>query len=544
MVAKSTSVPLLEDKSPSTKINDDDDSGNEGFPSDEDHLIHEILKNRSWMKEDIGSEDLEDDELEKEMEMLSVAEQEVSQEISDAIRSFQNQLGAVNDRSRRKSDSRASRRTVIRTEGKNWETHYTSQEKPARINQEILQIRSKRKIHTSISNIRQVEIDAIERDTRDSVNESHPSDEACHGVYDICNRDPPEEMLFIDDDESYDEEDDSSNVISDVIPHMSTNVKENENENEPESVDIYSLKDFEGFDGSPFAQWHREEEGLSRQLPDLETGSNNFLEEEFFVGDIIHENTNKTAGENTKDSGTNNSKKQQDANGSSNLEWHSEEDGLDTWDQRAKQISDLEWGKAELFEEEAFWKEGFETIPVPNSKIKTSSSSIREDNRNASSGKSHIPSASESRRSIIEILALPTLEHHVKDIQDVGAKFDRQPIQSASDESVTQSVHAPAESTLQIDFENNESIFQKSTQLFHSVIEDSPLICIEESKNDCSFAPEPTVLIEEAAVRGNEKPRKKQNHSCDLRTIILAVHVVLAIVGIIVFLAFLLRTDL
>jgi len=574
-----------ESSSPSALVHDDEDSeilGNNiiiSFPSpDEGHLTHDLMNNTSWMKEDVRTDEMEDDELEKEMEMLALAEKEVSQEISDIQRSFHNpnnQWGEENEQDRRKLNSTATPTMneieIEHTEKLEWgDTNCMFQEQRDNetTNQKLMKVLSfKRKTHANISNIHEVETDMIERDTRDSVNESQPSDEACYGVYSICNRDPPEAILFVDDDESYEDGDeshdeDSSDVIGEIVYHMSLSVSEDESV--AGSAEMYSLKEKENFNESPLVERRHgeEEDPRSGRLSDLGTGGNdNLFREEMFVGDIVHTTSNTTGDESAQGSAERYSPDaQQDdyINESCRVERRQEEeesdDAISEWDLRSnRQLSDLERGKSNVFEEEIFWEESFwRAQRVHEPERRDSATLVRKDNQNTTtkppSAKSSIPFISGSRRSIIDILSLPTLEPRRDENEDIAATLDLQSVQSIiPGESVKLSVHdVSTERISQMESnhsKNNELIYQEaSAQIFDHTIDDSSLNCIEEKQNSCSFIPlDPAVLIdEEEAVVVNKRRCQNRKGSCDLRRIIIAVHVLLALSGVIVFWKFLL----
>ena len=578
-----------ESLSPSALVHDDEDSGilgnniRIGFPSpDEGHLIHDLLNNRSWMKEDVRTDEMEDDELEKEMEMLALAEKEVFQEISDIQRSFHsrsNQSEEESERGRRKLYSAPTPTIneieIEHTEKLEWlDTNCVFQEQrdSETTNQKPMKVLSfKRKTHANISNIHEVETDMIERDARDSANESQPSDEACYGVYSICNRDPPEAILFVDDDESQDDDDshdDYFDAIGNIVHHMSVSVSEDESV--AGSAEMYSLKDKENFNESPLVEWHGEEEEDPRsgRLSDLETRGNdnsNLFREEMFVGDIVHTNSNITGDESAQGSAERHSPDaQQDdyINELSRVERRGEEEELDDAMSQLnlrsnRQLSDLEQGKSNVFEEEIFWEESFwRAQRVCEPEPRDPATLVRKDNRNTTttkptSGKSSIPSISGSRRSIIDILSLPTLEPRRDESEGIAATLDLQSIQSIPGESAKSSVHISTERISQMESNhtnNNESIHKESSaQIFDHTIDDPSLICIEEKKNNCSFIPlDPAVLIdkeEEEAVAINKRRCQNRKDSCDLRRIIIAVHVLLALSGVIVFWKFLLPTQ-
>ena len=490
MVAHPPSVILPDDDDDSVELTNKTD-----FFSDEDHAINELLNNNSWMREDISVAETEDDELRIEMEMLTLAEREVSQEISYFVESFREQSGVESDGTiieygKRKSNSTISAMNEIYTGIIEREDNYTLQEQREMANQETIKVRGKKKSHANISNIHEVNIGMIEKETRDSPSQSQPSDEACNGIYGIFNREPPEEIIFVDDDESNDE-DEYSNTIGDIVIHMSTSVAEVEDA--PEAVETDSVNYQEAMNESFFVE-QREEDEESAMLSE--------------------------------------------------------------WELRSRQLSDLEKGENNIFEEETFWDDSFWKIPVHQPTSQNTATLIQREHKDkiVESERSKIPPISKTRRGIIDMLSLPTLEHRRDENQENVATINHQSVEPSPEESVQESVDTSAESHLHGNGRGSRKSPRKSqkhepasweaSRTLHENIEDQFSIPTQTQYNNHTFALDRAIPNEgEGSTTVNEGTSCKRNSWCNRRILVVAVQAILTVIGVIIFWQFLLTKD-
>ncbi len=247
------------------------------LPVDDDsillpHQIHELLKDRSWSVDEYSAGASEDDELQKEIDMLPSAERRVSQEISDLVRLFSNQQESQMDkhappRGPRKLHSAGSPMNQIYKQFEKREDSF------AKINHATKMLENARNERGTISNINDVDTTVFTRDVRESPGHSQPSDEKGNGIFGVSTREPPEEILFVEDDGTNDASTDFSESTS------------------SESVELKFLKYIERLDKSAFVEHRDQEEEFSmpsewclesRQLSDLEKGENDLFTEESF----------------------------------------------------------------------------------------------------------------------------------------------------------------------------------------------------------------------------------------------------------------------
>ena len=257
------------------------------LPADQDsvllyHPIRELLVSGSWETDNINSADTEDDELQKEIDMLSCAEREVSKEISDLVELFSKQPKKQQTKKTvvtpgpRRLNSSISPMNEIYTEFAKREERYVTKE-------QMRMPRNMKKTRDNISNIPEADIGMIIKDTRESPGRSQLYDEMSDGIMG-CTREPAEEIIFVDGDESH-HDDDSDNVVGDALHYASTHLCESISM--IESEEMLSLNDQENTDGTIYVQQNGEGEGFVMrrewgQPTDLENGGNNLFEDETF----------------------------------------------------------------------------------------------------------------------------------------------------------------------------------------------------------------------------------------------------------------------
>jgi hypothetical protein len=429
------------------------------FLSDHDHPINELLDNISWLRDDATSTKTEDDdELLMEMELLSSAEREISQELSRFSDSYIKQQMPPN-----------SKIAPIKRRRRRWRT--------SKVNGK------KEKAHANISNIHEIDTQMIERDTRDSPDRSYPSDEVYNGIDDnIFERDPPaEELPYFED---VGEDDYSNNKARDLVLHRNaTRVREG----------IYKSESAEG-------------NSLHYQERD------NDEEEESAV--------------------------------------------LSEWELNPNQLSDLEKGENNIFEEEKFWDDGLWKSPLNNKSASRNTyvqSFERREQVEMPERRSKIPPISDTRSELIEMLSLPTLEdrRNGNDNADETEKHSNmiyhQCLESRLEKAVQRSVVGmSAKSNFQ---ENNKSEHTerthtqstRMTMTIHDTNEDEDDISMSTHRQyDISNGKQP----DSNTIISNEESHHKRNYCwCNLRILVVTVHILLITIGIIVFCQFLLRND-
>lgn len=258
------------------------------LPADQDsvliyHPIRELLLTGSWETDNINSADTEDDELQKEMDMLSCAEREVSKEISDLVELFSKQ-----------PEKQQTKKTVVKPGPRRLNssispmneiyTEFTKREERSAIKEKMGMPRNMKKTRDNISNIPEVDIGMIIKDTRESPGRSQPYDKIYDDIMGVCTREPAEEIVFVDGDESH-HDDDSADVVGDALHYASTHLCESVSV--PESEEMISLNDREDTDVTIFVQRNGEGEEFVvhrewEQPTDLEKGGNNLFEDETF----------------------------------------------------------------------------------------------------------------------------------------------------------------------------------------------------------------------------------------------------------------------
>eukprot|EP00536_Pseudo-nitzschia_multiseries_P016145 jgi/Psemu1/45057/gm1.45057_g len=480
MISHSSLVPPADDESTSTFTRDDDDSmmleNYERFLSNEGHQLHELLNTRSWMKDDASATEMEDDELEKEMKMLSLAEQGVSQEISDLMRSFRDQT-LIKEHQQLQTNESLPTSTInkVITERLEQRDNFVSEEQRTMTNEETRKVQSKRKGRAQISNIHEVKSNTRERDTRESVNQSEPSDKACFGVDDICNRDPPEEIIFIHEDGS-DTDENSSYVTGEIVHHVTTSVAGVESSDE--SLEINSLTDEGIVNGPHLMGLHREDEDIrATQLADIELGRKKVLRKQTFVGDINHMNTNLTDNESAKELAETYSLNGYNCHSDSpHFEGHGEEDDPSVLS---------EWN-----------------TPLH----KNSATRVREDDQNSlNENNPNASSIPESRRSIVKILSLPTLEHRGERSRDDVA-------------TIQQSKYGG-------------SVCRESVPMLEDAIDETSLKSTEEKRSNSSLQLDLDIRISQEDTTTEQKLCQSQNDHFDFRRIFIALQIFLLLIG-------------
>jgi hypothetical protein len=464
------------------------------LPADEDsvllsHPIHELLNSRSWENDNINSADTEDDGLQKEIDLLSCAEHEVSKEISDLVRLFSKQpekqtkkVVRVLERGPRRLNSSISPMNAIYTEFTKREERDIIQEQLGMTNQETIRFRNTKKTRDNISNIPEVDIGMIIKDTRESPGRSQPYDEMSNGIMGVCTREPAEEIIFVGGDESHDG-DDRANVFGDALHYASTDFSESESM--PESEEMFSLNEREGTDVAIFVHRNGEEEKF-----------------------VMHR------------------------------EWG--------------QSTDLEKGGNNLFEDEAFWEKSFWKTPVDELASHHTSAVVQQEqpNKGESSEMRKLPHISQSRQAIIGILSLPTLEHKRDENLGRNTELDCQSIRSRPKESNREFIDTSARSDVHRNISHSResieprSLPQKSSQIFPFMNENHPITHTETQENSHTFALHVAVSSEgEDVVTLNKKISHQRNDMCNWRIIVLAIHVTLTIIGGAIFWYFLRSKD-
>ena len=296
-----------------------------------DVSIHDLLNDMSWLREDSMSAITEDDELHKEIDMLASAEREVSEELSEVVQMFRKESEKRNMRTLAKNCPRKLNSAAyslpktyidVRKYGHEVELSLSNHERSF-----------KKKKRGKISNIHEVDIRIENNDTRDSPEQSQPSDEACNGVLSVSLREAPEEIEFFTDEETGDIEDATQSCKSLSVDESGEKIQPTDHNC------IDTSKQFEE----------------KQRLPTL--------------------------------SG---------------------------WSQKSCNSTDLEKGQNNLFEEEAFWEEGLWKIPAPEPASTNPSDTvdpkIKKSSKNEAPNDRKIPNVPRSRREIVDILSLPTLD--------------------------------------------------------------------------------------------------------------------------------------
>jgi len=456
------------------------------------HPADELSINRSRAKYFINSADTEDDELQKEVIKLSSTEREVSQEISELVRLFSNRSEKqseriVDEEGPRKLNSPVSPMNEIYTE---WvmkrENKYVFQEQLALTNQKTIRLRNNKKTHDSeyISNIHEVGINRIVKDTRESPGRSQPSDEESTEILGVCSREPPEEILFADDDESS-SDDDVANAFEEVLNHTNTHFRESKSASETQEIAL--SYDLECADESTFVERNGKdakvsvvsEWGLrSGQQTDLEKGGNNLFEKETF------------------------------------------------------------W-------EGNFWKDPvYEFVPQNPSRLVQQ----EELNKCVASGIRKPLHISQSRRAIIDKLSVPTLDHQEdKNLEDhteanyqsIGSRPEKANKDFVEILSVKSDAHRNITHSRE-SMETTRSLSWQLAQIPSYEIEDQFTAHTQKPENRHSFAFYIAVPNErEGMVTLNKERSRHRNDFCNWRIIVLVVQVILTVIGVAVFWHFL-----
>ena len=446
------------------------------FLSDHDHPINELLDSRSWLRDDESSKTEDDDELLMEMELLSSAEREISQELSRFSESYNKQQMPPN----------TNTAPIERMRRRRWRT--------SKVNNK------KEKSHANISNIHEIDIQIQmrERDTRDSPDRSCPSDEAYNGIDDnISRRDPPaEEPPSFED---IGEDDYSNNKTRDLVLHRNaTRVREG----------IYKSESAES---------------NSLHFQDQDQDRDDDEEEE-------------------------------------------ESAVLSEWELNRNQLSDLEKGENNIFEEETFWDDGLWKTPLNNRSASRNTfvQSFEKREQVEMPGPeriSKIQPISDTRSGLIEMLSLPTLEDR-RDGNNNGEETETeteteteihsnmiydQRLESRLEKAVQRSVVGmSAKSNFQ---EKNKSEHTERTHTQSTRM----TMTIHDTNEDEDDMPMSThrqygisngkQLDSNAIITNDESHHKRKNCWCNFRILVVTVHILLITIGIIVFCQFLLQKD-
>jgi len=437
-------------------------------PVDDDSIllsrhIHELLNDRSWAVDEYSAGASEDDELQKEIDMLPSAERRVSEEISDLVRLFSNQQESqierqVPPRGTRKLHSTGSPMNQI------YKQFATREDSFATINHATKRLENAKNARGTISNTNNVDTAMLTRDVRDSPGHSQPSDEKGNGIFGVSIREPPEEILFVEDDETNDASTDFSQSTS------------------SESVELKFLQCIERLDKSAFVE-HRDQE------------------EEFFM--------------------------------------------LSDWCLESRQLSDLEKRENDLFTEESFWEQGFWKTPVNESAPQATSATVRREQLRKSEV-SEIrkgPRVSQSKQDIIKALSMPVLDHKMDRNPDPKLEDDYESVESQRSEFDIESGEVSEKSDAQKNMTQYTEVrkstpFQWKSALKFQNMNDYGLTSRTQTKVNHSVRLDIAVSNEREGV----STVYKDNHRGDTwnwRRVVLVVHVILNIIGGVVFILFL-----
>lgn len=460
------------------------------------HPIYELSSNRSWAKYDhvLAETETEDDELQQEIDMLSSIEREVSQEISDLVISFskhpekqkekQTKTTKFEPGPRKLSSSGSPMNEIyaklMKREG------YMFQEQLILTDEESTRSQNEKKKHDIIQ---EVKTDMIMNDTRESPGQSQPSDEDYDSVLGLFAREPPEEILFFDDNESgYD--DDLDNSFGEVEHHSSKHFREREKEQKSEEMQFISH--CKGMGKSTFVERNKDKEQLdmlsewslqSVQLSDLEKGEINLFEKEKF------------------------------------------------------------W-------KESFWKTPVSKAALQNP---SALDQPEQSDRSESPRRRQYLHFLQSRRAIIEKLSLPTLEyerHKRYKILEKNNEIDQQSLKSWQSgrnlDRVLSKSDVPKELTHCSESMETRPIPSKSVQTL-SDMNENQLIRTHNLKYENNHTSAHCVIVPNkggGVVGVNEKLNYQRNTLCNWRTIVFVVHAILTATGGAVFWLFLQPRDL
>ena len=483
------------------------------------HPIHDLLNDISWENDDYTSSPSEDDDLQKEIDVLSSAERRVSQEISDLARLFSSQPESKRERTTAESGPKKLQPTIsdlvrlfsnqpekererttaeigpkklqptisdlvrlfneVHIELTKRKNRFVVQKQILTPNQDTKRWGKRTKKRINNPDIHEVDITMFTRDGRESPGQSQPSDENSNGMFGVCTREPPEEIQFVEEDE---------------IHNASTDLGENESTPEPEEKTFLQYREG-SYEPSFIGQLEVEENFCILT---------NEEEEEFRI--------------------------------------------LSEWCQRSRQLSDLEKGESHLFEEELFWEECFWKTPVCESASQNPSSNVQRERLPTSelSGIGKLPRVSKSRQETIDVLLLPTLDRKRDEIQNHEAEVDCQSIESRREESDGGYIDESEQSdVLKNTTKSRERIIPKSFQRKSSQVlpfwnDNRIASCTQSRVSSYSNTLRVTVSNEaDGMFAMDEEMTNEWSSLCHWRTVVLIVHVLLAIIGGAVFIIFL-----
>jgi len=448
------------------------------------HDIHELLNDRSWAEDNHSSGASEDDELQKEIDMLPSAERRVSQEISDLVRLFSNnpespREKSVPPRGPVKLRSRISPMNQIYTKFTKKEDRFTT------TNHETKRSENSRNTRANTPDSYDVHMNTFTRDVRQSPGLSQPSDEGKgNGIFGVSTREPPEEILFVEDDGTHD----SSTGFSESTTS--------------ESIEMKFLSYIERMKESASAQRRdHERESASAQRLDQE--------EEFSMPS--------------------------------------------EWCLQSTQLSDLERGENDLFNEESFWEESFWKTPVNETALQATSATVRREQlrKNEVSAIKKGSRVKKARQAIIAALSMPTLDHKREKIEDHKAKVSCSSIESQQKE-LDQSIqsHYKELDKESADVSEQSKINRNMTRprewtkpiqpYWKSYLDEhAPTSHTQTKVNNYAYTLHTTVRSEsEGMIPVYKDIGTHRGDVFNWRRIVLVVHVIMNIVGGVVFIAF------
>ena len=436
------------------------------------HDIHALLNDRSWADDNYSSGASEDDELQKEIDMLPSAERRVSQEISDLVRLFSNNPESPRGRSVPprgpvKLRSRISPMNQIYTKVTKKEDRFTT------TNHETKRLENRRNTRANTPDSYDVDMNTFTRDVRQSPGLSQPSDEGKgNGIFGVSTREPPEEILFVEDDGTHD----SSTGFSESTTS--------------ESIEMKFLRYIE-----------RMKESASAERRDKE--------EEFSMPS--------------------------------------------EWCLQSTQLSDLEKGENDLFNEESFWEESFWKTPVNEIALQATSATVRREQlrKNEVSVIRKGSRVKKARQAIIAALSMPTLDHKRDKIQDHKAKVDCTSIESHQkelDQSIPsrykeldkESVDVSEQSKINRNMRRPREWTKPTPPYWKSYLDEhAPTSRTQTEVNNHAYTLHTTVRSErEGMIPVYKDISTHRGDVFNWRRIVLAVHFIMNIIGGVVFIVF------
>ena len=336
----------------------------------------------------------EDDELQDEIDKLPSSERLVSQAISEYERRIsslttKDKPQRMTEPRRRKIYSNPSPMNSVRTEVTKGEDRFAVQKRVTAAKQETKGWERGRNTPVSSPYIRGVDKRVYTRDVRESPGRSQPSDEKSNGIDAVADREPPEEILFVDDQMQISSTDLSENGF---VPELERKT---------------SLRYRASIDELDYVE---------ERQPEKDDAALSFEKEMEFAA--------------------------------------LSERGV----QESRQMSDLEKGKRDVFEEEGFWEDGFWKTPqtgfaeVPRETLHKTEVSVNKKRARERP----------SRQDIITALSLPTLEQQRAKVNAFKAEveYGSHQEQEIDDESFDRVEYADVE---EANVQSEESIVTETT---------------------------------------------------------------------------------